>query len=197
MMLLKVTGMVAIVACLALTADSRKGAARAAEYRSPLAMAVSRDGKTLYVSDKTAGCVAVLDTALVDLRVQESLPMQRGHAEALMPLVARILQSAQLDFADLDRIAVTTGPGSFTGLRVGIAALDRVSRRHRGYVFPQSVYAVELDKSGMHELYLLCILNSEVINEYVRRTATGYKFLHPQLERSESLQSPWASGCER
>ena len=63
-----------------------------------------------------------------------------------------------------------------------IAALDRVSRRHRGYVFPQSVYAVELDKSGMDELYLLCILNSEVINEYVHRTATGYKFRHPQLE---------------
>src|SRR6478735_11183374 len=66
--------------------------------------------------------VAVLDTARADLRVQESLPMQRGHAEALMPLIARILQSAQLDFADFDRIAVTTGPGSFTGLRVGIAA---------------------------------------------------------------------------
>ena len=66
--------------------------------------------------------VAVLDTARADLRVQESLPMQRGHAEALMPLVARILQSAGLDFPDLDRIAVTTGPGSFTGLRVGIAA---------------------------------------------------------------------------
>ena len=66
--------------------------------------------------------VAVLDTARADLRVQESLPMQRGHAEALMPLVAQILQSAQLDFTDLDRIAVTTGPGSFTGLRVGIAA---------------------------------------------------------------------------
>src|SRR4029077_18352370 len=66
--------------------------------------------------------VAVLDTARADMRVQESLAMQRGHAEALMPLVAHILQSAQLDFADLDRIAVTTGPGSFTGLRVGIAA---------------------------------------------------------------------------
>jgi tRNA threonylcarbamoyl adenosine modification protein YeaZ len=48
--------------------------------------------------------------------------MQRGHAEALMPLVARVLDRAQIDSSDLDRIAVTTGPGSFTGLRVGIAA---------------------------------------------------------------------------
>ena len=39
-----------------------------------------------------------------------------------MPLVARVLKRSQFDFADFDRIAGTTGPGSFTGLRVGIAA---------------------------------------------------------------------------
>ncbi|MGB6861950.1 MAG: tRNA (adenosine(37)-N6)-threonylcarbamoyltransferase complex dimerization subunit type 1 TsaB, partial [Pseudolabrys sp.] len=66
--------------------------------------------------------VAVLDTSRADQRVHESVPMQRGHAEALMPLVARVLERAQIDFTALDRIAVTTGPGSFTGLRVGIAA---------------------------------------------------------------------------
>src|SRR6188474_433417 len=66
--------------------------------------------------------VAVLDTERADLRAHESLLMQRGHAEALMPLVARVLDRVQLDFSALDRIAVTTGPGSFTGLRVGIAA---------------------------------------------------------------------------
>ena len=66
--------------------------------------------------------VAILDTERTDLRAHESLPMQRGHAEALMPLVARVLDRAQLDFSAIDRVAVTTGPGSFTGLRVGIAA---------------------------------------------------------------------------
>lgn len=63
-----------------------------------------------------------------------------------------------------------------------IAALDRVSKRHSGYVFPQSVYAVELTEHGMDPLYLLCILNSRVMNEYIRRTVTGYKLLQPQLE---------------
>ena len=64
---------------------------------------------------------AVLDTVR-GIVAQESLPMVRGHAEALMPLVARVLDAAQIDFAEIDRIAVTTGPGSFTGLRVGISA---------------------------------------------------------------------------
>jgi tRNA threonylcarbamoyl adenosine modification protein YeaZ len=66
--------------------------------------------------------VAVFDTERADMRMHESLHMQRGHAEALMPLIARVLDHAGLDFAALDRIAVTIGPGSFTGLRVGIAA---------------------------------------------------------------------------
>ncbi len=48
--------------------------------------------------------------------------MVRGHAEALMPLIARVMDQAGIEFAELDRIAVTTGPGSFTGLRVGISA---------------------------------------------------------------------------
>jgi len=69
-----------------------------------------------------ACAAAVLDIARPDAIVHETLPMARGHAEALMPLIARVMQSAALNFDQIDRIAVTTGPGSFTGLRVGIAA---------------------------------------------------------------------------
>jgi tRNA threonylcarbamoyladenosine biosynthesis protein TsaB len=69
-----------------------------------------------------ACAAAVLDSDSGQLIAQESLPMKRGHAEALMPLVARVMQADGLSFTELDRIAVTTGPGSFTGLRVGISA---------------------------------------------------------------------------
>jgi tRNA threonylcarbamoyladenosine biosynthesis protein TsaB len=65
---------------------------------------------------------AVLDTEHADVAAYESLPMARGHAEALIPLIARVMHRAGRTFAELDRIAVTTGPGSFTGLRVGISA---------------------------------------------------------------------------
>ena len=68
-------------------------------------------------------CAAgVLDTDTAKLIAQESQAMKRGHAEALMPLIARVIKQAGLAFAALDRIAVTTGPGSFTGLRVGLSA---------------------------------------------------------------------------
>jgi tRNA threonylcarbamoyladenosine biosynthesis protein TsaB len=68
-------------------------------------------------------CAAgVLDTDAGKMIAQESQAMKRGHAEALMPLIARVIEASGLTFAGLDRIAVTTGPGSFTGLRVGLSA---------------------------------------------------------------------------
>ena len=69
-----------------------------------------------------ACAAAVLDTGTSKVIATESQAMKRGHAEALMPLIARVMKQSALPFAALDRIAVTTGPGSFTGLRVGISA---------------------------------------------------------------------------
>jgi tRNA threonylcarbamoyladenosine biosynthesis protein TsaB len=68
-----------------------------------------------------ACAAAVLDTS-AGILAQESQAMKRGHAEALMPLIARVMKASGVAFTALDRIAVTTGPGSFTGLRVGLSA---------------------------------------------------------------------------
>ena len=69
-----------------------------------------------------ACAAAVLDTDANKLLAHESQAMKRGHAEALMPLIARVMKASGVAFAALDRIAATTGPGSFTGLRVGLSA---------------------------------------------------------------------------
>ncbi|MFZ5736425.1 tRNA threonylcarbamoyladenosine biosynthesis protein TsaB [Rhodopseudomonas thermotolerans] len=69
-----------------------------------------------------ACAAAVLDTDANRLLAGESQAMQRGHAEALMPLLGRVMDASGIGFLDIDRIAVTTGPGSFTGLRVGLSA---------------------------------------------------------------------------
>lgn len=53
---------------------------------------------------------------------ERSLATERGHAELLMGLIGASMAEAALGFADLDLVAVTRGPGSFTGLRVGLAA---------------------------------------------------------------------------
>lgn len=51
----------------------------------------------------------------------QHLLMVRGHAEALAPMVDGLMRRTGVSFAALDRIAVTTGPGTFTGQRVGLA----------------------------------------------------------------------------
>lgn len=57
-----------------------------------------------------------------DQRIFRSEVVGRGHAELLMGLIEAAMAEARLAWTDVERIAVTVGPGSFTGLRVGIAA---------------------------------------------------------------------------
>jgi tRNA threonylcarbamoyladenosine biosynthesis protein TsaB len=79
--------------------------------------------RILAIDTALEACAAcVLDTSASKVVAMESQAMQRGHAEALMPLIARVMGEAGIAFTALDRIAVTTGPGSFTGLRVGLSA---------------------------------------------------------------------------
>lgn len=68
-----------------------------------------------------AQCAAAL---LADGQVLASRAVvaERGHAQLLIPLLSDLLDEAGLGFSDIDRFAVTTGPGSFTGIRVALAA---------------------------------------------------------------------------
>ncbi|EPF00036.1 tRNA (adenosine(37)-N6)-threonylcarbamoyltransferase complex dimerization subunit type 1 TsaB [Rhizobium grahamii] len=73
----------------------------------------------------TAGvdCAAALYDGGRDTMLGEASDMiGKGHAEHLMGIVDRVLEQAAIPLSTVDRIAVTIGPGSFTGIRVGIAA---------------------------------------------------------------------------
>lgn len=47
---------------------------------------------------------------------------EHGHAEVLLPMIEEVMQGAGLEYADINRVAVTYGPGLFTGVRTGVAA---------------------------------------------------------------------------
>lgn len=73
----------------------------------------------------TAGvdcAAAVFDSDTGQLLGRVSETIGRGHAERLMAMIDEALAEADLSLIDIDRIGVTVGPGSFTGIRVGVAA---------------------------------------------------------------------------
>ncbi len=81
---------------------------------------------------------------LVDGRlVTRSVIVGRGHAEVLMPMVAEAMAEAAVSFDDLSRIVVTTGPGSFTGVRVAVAAA-------RGFAVVSGLPVVGLSTLAVH-----------------------------------------------
>lgn len=77
--------------------------------------------RVLAFDTAVARCAAALlsGTEIVAARAE---PMDRGQAERLMLMLGEMLEEAGLAWTDLDALAVCTGPGNFTGLRIGIAA---------------------------------------------------------------------------
>lgn len=72
----------------------------------------------------TAGtaCSACLYDSQKDVVLGEiSEEIGKGHAERLMDIIADVMALANITYQDIDRIVTTTGPGSFTGIRVGVA----------------------------------------------------------------------------
>lgn len=80
------------------------------------------DAPLILACDTTQGAcsAAVFQDRLLAYHLE---PMRQGHAEALMPMLADIMEEAGLAMPQIDRLAVTHGPGTFTGVRVGISAM--------------------------------------------------------------------------
>lgn len=82
-----------------------------------------------------ASSVALWDTDGFDppreARDDPSPGERPGHARCLLPLIAGLMESSGTDWAGIDRLAVGVGPGTFTGLRIGIATARALSRARR------------------------------------------------------------------
>lgn len=69
--------------------------------------------------------------------------MTRGQDARLIPMVQSVIKDAAIEYSTLDRVAVTRGPGSFTGLRIGLSAA-------RGIGFAASKPVIGIDRFSIH-----------------------------------------------
>ena len=94
----------------------------------------------LDTTGKACAC-ALVDEGLI--LAQKSETIGRGHAERLAPMVDEVLANAGLKIANIDQIAVCTGPGSFTGLRVALAFA-------KGLALPRKIPVVGISALEVH-----------------------------------------------
>jgi universal bacterial protein YeaZ len=81
--------------------------------------------KLLALDASTEVCsVAVTDGSTV---VQRYCDTPKSHSKVLLPLINEVLEEAKIALSDLDALAVTRGPGSFTGIRIGLGIIQGLS----------------------------------------------------------------------
>lgn len=121
--------------------------------------------RILSLDSAAGGCaVCVWQDGVVLALAEEK--MERGQDARLVPLVQETMDRAGADFASLDRIAVTRGPGSFTGLRIGLATA-------RGLGLAAEKPVIGMDRFAVHRAQqeyspLLVVLESRRLELYVR-----------------------------
>ena len=82
------------------------------------------------------------------------------HSETLLPLIEAMLRNARLSLADMDAFAVAVGPGSFTGLRIGVAALKGLAWAQDKPCIAVSTLEAMAYNSAVHNGLLLAAMDA-------------------------------------
>jgi tRNA threonylcarbamoyladenosine biosynthesis protein TsaB len=88
-----------------------------ADRRPPTVLAIETAGSACSAAVARGGVVLAA----------ERLRLRHGHAEALFPMIERVMREAGLASSQLDAVAAAIGPGGFTGIRVGLAAANGIA----------------------------------------------------------------------
>jgi tRNA threonylcarbamoyladenosine biosynthesis protein TsaB len=109
-----------------------------------------------------------------NIRSEITERMERGQDQRLLPMVMQAMQQANVKFDDLDRIAVTRGPGSFTGLRIGLAAARGIGLASEKPVIGIDRFSIFHEQFKTTSQNIFVVINSRRAELYARYyPATG------------------------
>jgi tRNA threonylcarbamoyladenosine biosynthesis protein TsaB len=146
-----------------------------------------------------ATVVAVLPAAgePVELRHQPGPGERPGHAAQLLPLARRALEAVGATFADLRRIGVGVGPGTFTGLRIGVATARALAQATGAEVAGISTLEALAVEAG-DDRAVLAVLDARRGEAYAAAYRDGERLLAPVAIAPEGLaaladpgHAPW------
>lgn len=138
------------------------------------------DAPLLAFDTSAAHCAAVV--VREGRVVQQALePMARGQAEALMPLLERLLQAERLAWRDLGAIGVGIGPGNFTGIRISVSAARGLALGLGVPAIGLSTFELMLDGAGLPSASDLVSVAAPRDRAYVQRFAHGRPVDGPEL----------------
>lgn len=133
-----------------------------------------------------ATAVALLDSArpgdAAERRHEPAAGERPGHAGRLLALASELLSGAGRGFGDVDRIAVGLGPGTFTGLRIGVAtarALTQSSGAELVGVSTLRALAVEAEPDAAADVGVLAVIDARRGEAF----AAGWRGGEPVLEQ--------------
>jgi tRNA threonylcarbamoyladenosine biosynthesis protein TsaB len=142
---------------------------------------------------ETATLVSSVALANSDTLVAElTLQTKMTHSEQLMPHVATVLEMAQVTLTDLSAIAVSIGPGSFTGLRIGLATAKALAYALKIPIIGVPTLEALAFGCSLPGIYLASLLDAQKNNVYqavFQRQAEGWREVIPVhvLSCSEAL----------
>jgi tRNA threonylcarbamoyladenosine biosynthesis protein TsaB len=143
---------------------------------------------TLILDSSASSCnVGVFKDAEALSRAQEK--MQRGQDARLMPMVVSAMAQARCSFADLDRIAVTRGPGSFTGVRVGLAAARGIGLAAQKPVIGIDRFSIYTLLRGSPEKNLLVVIESKRAELFCRFFPAGQQPHEPCMMTEPEIEA--------
>jgi len=107
------------------------------------------------------------------LLAHERREMRHGHAEALLPMIDRVTHAAELAPSAIDIIAVSLGPGGFTGIRAGLAAAQGLALAARARLIGVTSFAAVAARMPPGDAAILVALDSRREDLYVQMFDSG------------------------